>query len=499
MSRLLRWALGGCFALTLALLALTLQRVAERGRFTRAFSSYGSGPEGARGLYLLSAELGWHPQRWSQDLARLPPAAALIALGDCATGLARPISRYERAELTRWIANGGTVFVAGAPHYLPAGFGVEFESDPDCPDAADHAPALAHAKQHAGSADAGAPREAGADTADELQAAFEFSPSETARDAGVASDEAAKRDAAVAAAPAADDDDDDDDQSEEADADAPVWGVPMDAALRGLPIVPFRDPGRLKLSSDATADTLLGAPQHDSGSNTSSLRPLAVAVRYGKGRIVALAAANMLQNAELEDSEGAALFARLLRAYAAGSVLLFDEYHLGMGERRSLMQYLRQLGAMPVVFQLALCALVLLWRAGARFGGIRAKPADTALGTTSFVTALGGLYQGAGDATAAVRLIARAALARIAAHHGVSSVQASVLERSLAERGATHASLAVRSIVAAVSSTRAQALPSVIQGIDLAVATANAASDVKTADPDSTRAGVFGFWPVRRR
>jgi hypothetical protein len=284
----------------------------------------------------------------------------------------------------------------------------------------------------------------------------------------------------------------------EDDGDAPRWGVPMDQVLRGLPIVPFREPGRLKLSSEARADTLLGVPELDRVSSTSSLLPLAVALRYGQGRLIVLASANMLQNAELDTSEGATLFARLLRAYGNVGPVLFDEYHLGTGERRSLMQYLRQLGAMPGVLQLVLCAVVLLWRAGARFGGVRRVVAPSPGGTTSFVTALGGLYQGAGDAAAAVRLIGRAALARIAAHHAIGSVRAAALERALDQRGATQASQAVRSIVAAVSSTPTRPLPTIVQAIDAAVASANATADTPSIAASRARARVFG-WPARRR
>jgi hypothetical protein len=285
---------------------------------------------------------------------------------------------------------------------------------------------------------------------------------------------------------------------EDGDDAAPKWGVPMDQVLRGLPIVPFREPGRLKLSSDASVDTLLGVPELDRITSTSSLRPLAAALRYGKGRLIVLASANMLQNAELDTSEGATLFARLLRAYGNAGPVLFDEYHLGTGERRSLMQYLRQLGAMPGLLQLLFCAVVLLWRAGARFGGVRSVVEPPRGGTTSFVTALGGLYRGAGDAPAAVRLIGRAALARIAAHHAIGSVQAAALERALDQRGATQARDAVRTIVAAVSSTPTRALPAIVQAIDAAVASANSTADTPSAVVGRARARVFG-WPARRR
>src|SRR6185312_9302459 len=106
-----------------------------------------------------------------------------------------------------------------------------------------------------------------------------------------------------------------------------------------------------------------------------------------------LSSANMLQNAELAANEGATLFVRLLRAYAPSDLLIFDEYHLGLGERRSLMQYMRQLGMLPLFAQLVLIAGVALWRAGARMG--EARSADSSAlqpEAAAFAIALGRLY-----------------------------------------------------------------------------------------------------------
>jgi hypothetical protein len=210
---------------------------------------------------------------------------------------------------------------------------------------------------------------------------------------------------------------------------------------------------------------------HDDASG-GDLTPLAAVVKRGKGRVIALASANMLQNSEIEASAGAALFTRLLKEYGGHGAILFDEYHLGIGERRSLMQYLRQLGAMPLFAQLLLCALFALWRAGARFGGIQSSEAPNERGTISFVTALGHLYEAAADSGAALRLIARAALTRIASHYGVESAQAAALDRALAKLHAEAARRAVADIVAAVSGKPSEPLPVLVQRIDRALARA---------------------------
>jgi hypothetical protein len=434
------WVVG-FGALFLLLLSVSLERVAERGRFTRAFSSYGSGPEGVRALYLLMGELGFPTLRWSQDLARLPPGATLIALGSCASGMTRPISRYEHAELLRWIASGGTLLVAGARNYLPRELDLGFRDDVACGsglgDADDEPWNEAEPAADGGVPDAGAAPDAGAP---------------------------------LATLPPAQRDEDCDDNTSDPRC-APEWGVPMGPSLEGLPIVAFRAPGRLRLPDDDSVETLLGVPPPPSA-HDAEITPLAVTRAHGAGRVIVLASASMLQNGELESSEGATLFARLIRSFGARGPVIFDEYHLGLGERRSLMQYLRQSGAMPAVLQLLLVVSLALWRAGARMGAVQQPPEAQPAGTASFVTALGQLYAKAGDRTAAVRLIARAALVRIAGQHGITQMKASALEAELSRRGARRASASVRTIIAAANAAKTEPLPGLVARIDAAVSDA---------------------------
>ncbi|MEY4575488.1 MAG: hypothetical protein RL701_191, partial [Pseudomonadota bacterium] len=138
MTKLRRWLRAALFAACAGLLAFTLLRIGERGRFARALSSYGSGSEGTRALYLLVQELGFETLRWSQDLARLPAQATLIALGSCENANARALSRYESAELLGWIERGGVLIVAGARNYLPEELGVSFQDDAECENESQH-------------------------------------------------------------------------------------------------------------------------------------------------------------------------------------------------------------------------------------------------------------------------------------------------------------------------------------------------------------------------
>ena len=389
---------------------LILERNAMRGRFARPFSTYGSGPEGARGLYLLLSQLGYRGARWSQDLARMPERSTLIALGSCEDAAVRVLSRYERSDLVAWVERGGLLIVAGARNYLPAELGVAFEDERRC--------------------------QLRIEAPDEELPSRSLSPSD-AEEPGASPDEllAALSELADGRSPTFD-----------ATEQRELLALPLGSTFKGLPFVPFRRASGLLADEALEFQSLLVAPP-SSASGADELRPLAISFARGHGRVVVLSSANMLQNAELIEGEGATVFARLLRAYAPSDLVIFDEYHLGLGERRSLMMYLRQAGTYPLLGQLLLIAGIALWRAGARLGALRAAHArPTLAGTAAFVGALGRLYARVGDRRSALRLIARGALARIAQHYGLGHLPSAALERELARRGAARAAESVQLI-----------------------------------------------------
>jgi hypothetical protein len=249
------------------------------------------------------------------------------------------------------------------------------------------------------------------------------------------------------------------------------WAVPTAPALRGLSIVPMRDPARIRFKDDKLEhEVLLSSLVEDD----PKLRELGVVVPHGKGKIIVLASASLFQNRALRESDGALVFTRILHHYAPHARVLFDEYHVGVGERRSVMLYLRQAGVMPAVLGLFACLMVWLLRAGARFGAVRKPPAAPPRGTASFVAAMGRLYSGARDPAATLDAIARRALARIALHHHVPNGPAVNLQRSLLERNATIAAKAVDEIE--VARTRPvidqNKLPALVAQIDAALARA---------------------------
>lgn len=364
--------------LSLGICGVVCQRVAMRGRFAAPYSTYGAGPTGTRAVYALLTELGVPTRRWSEDLAALPAGGMLVALGGCDSTLARPLSRYEQEELERWIGAGGTLLVAGARDYLPPDFGMGFEHAVQCTDDWRSRPAPTDDEEAAqpprASSQDGGIREADRDT-----------------DAGA--------DAVVLVAP---------DGATEAD-DGVVWTRPLTAPLDLQEPVPLLRPGTLVLDPFTSHTPLLGVGDvvH------------ATVMERGRGRVVWFASASLFQNRELLQAGGGVIFARLVDAYAAHGPVSFDEYHLGVGEKRSLMGYLRRAGVFPVVSLLAVAVLMFLWRGGARFGAMRRPDVLPPRGTASYVASMASLYARAKDPRGTLQILLRQALRLVARKHRV--------------------------------------------------------------------------------
>ena len=416
MRRLRRIAIAGAVLLGLGMLGLMCGRVAERGRYAVPYSTYGSGPEGARALYLLAEARGDRPMRWSRDLAALPDEGVLVALGGCELPMARPVSRYERDVLERWIDGGGVLLVAGAHEFLWPELGVHMwrppgECDPDIGIVGE----LARAEMGERDASLPPPPDGGVrqPTLDDFQAELEQDP------IGVMEELA---------------------QTEE--LPAPIWATPAAPPLEGIELVPLRQPASVVPGKDSRASTILTLPSGPAG----------VVVRRGEGAIVALASASVLQNREIASGEGGVLFARLIDALAPRGPVMFDEYHLGVGERRSITQYLRGVGGGAAALQVLLVIGLVLWRRGTRFGQPRSDLPAVPAGTASYVAAIGTLYAKSKDAAGAVSLLARHALQRVADHHHLPSSDPEAAAKALEERHREDEARAVRALGAIAKS-----------------------------------------------
>ncbi len=373
------------------------QRVGARGRYASAFSTYGAGPRGTRGLYLLTEELGASPARWAEDLGRLPEGAVLVALGSCDQLMRREVGRIERENLRAWVERGGVLVVAGVPDYLTADeLGVELVGDPDeCLPSEGLLGMIARAerrnrREHDPDGAEGDGEETGED--EDAPPDLEDIPDALRDDPAGTYDQLTARDSEPEARLA----------------------VPVAESLTGIAPVSMRRALRLKVAEDRVAEPLLrlDGPEGE---------VVGARIALGRGSVIALSSASALANRELRDGGGGVLFARLIRAYAPAGPVLFDEYHLGVGQRRSLMRYLRQVGLGAVVLQILLMVAFVLWRLGARFGGVTRQAPVSPGGTASYVDGVATLYQKAGDPAGAAHILVRRALARVAAHHHLST------------------------------------------------------------------------------
>ncbi len=419
-------------------LAFMSSRVASRGRFAPAYSTYGSGPDGTRGLFLLAQELGFAPVRWSEDLARLPPGGMLVAMGGCDAWHSRPLSRYENAALKAWIEeDGGTLLVAGAPDYVPDDMHISLVSnDRDCDPTGGFLGAVFRA-----------------DREDERRATRGDDPTgeEEAR-AMLEDDPQAVWDELDEGTP----------------IPKPQWAA-GEVMLDGVGGVPLRRPSVVRFDEGGTRILLSMMPMPDWALPKDSYGAF---VRVGRGAIVVLASASPFQNRDLYEG-GAVVFTRLVRAFAPSGPVIFDEHHLGVGERRSFARYLREVGMLPVVLQVLVLAALALARAGARFGAPRSKIARPPAGTRSFLAAVGTLYEKAGDPKAASAVLVRHALSRIAAHHHIETVEPGHLVDALEQKTRKDEAAAVRELIA-VSADRKRDLVLVARRIDALVMRATA-------------------------
>ena len=193
-------------------------------------------------------------------------------------------------------------------------------------------------------------------------------------------------------------------------------------------LLPFnvREARPLRLGHDAEGTEIL----------TSEQGTLGLTAPYGRGRVVLLGIPEALTNAAVSDG-GGLVFARLLRAFAPKGPVMFDEYHLGMGERRSLIGYVRDLGYAPLLMQGLLAVLATLLSLSARISPVPA-PASASKPLRverSFFEALSALLMQSHDTRAALAALANAAHKRIAHSYHARSVPQHKLEHWLKTRG----------------------------------------------------------------
>ncbi|MCA9609583.1 MAG: DUF4350 domain-containing protein, partial [Myxococcales bacterium] len=298
-----RVAIGAVLLVAFGVSGLMCARVGERGRYVGAYSTFGAGPEGTRGLYLLAEEEGARPQRWAEDLGRLPAGGMLVALGGCEQLMRRELGRIEREHLEAWVRGGGTLVVAGVPDYLSRELGVEL------------VPAVGQCQATEGLIAmldrADGRRQQRKRESDEEDTEVEDLPGMFQDDPYGTYDEVVE-------------------EGELAEARAAVGASPP---FEGIPLVGMREPLGIRIDDAALSrSTLLRLDGPDG-------EAAGVRVDLDEGQVIVLASSSMFLNRDLASQNGGILFSRLVAAHVAagGGPVLFDEFHLGVGQRRSLM------------------------------------------------------------------------------------------------------------------------------------------------------------------
>lgn len=419
-TRAMRLLAGAALLLGCAALFGMCARVSERGRFALAYSTYGAGHSGTRALFEFVRASGFPAERWNQEVASLPSQSALVVIGGCDQVQARPLSRPEREALVRWVEAGGVLIIAGASEMAHTSLGGTLEDPPieSCVDgdgffatmvrANQRAERERRAREQAGDSDAGVPDAEGEADAGPATPTFEEA-AETL-----------------------------DHTISPVDGEPTSWAQATSEVLRGIPDMGLRRRARIHVEANAESDVLASIGNE----------PTAVAIRRGEGHVILLATGSSFQNLDLARYEGAPVFLRLLRTYAPGRRILFDEFHVGAGETRSTMRYMMQLGMGPLLAQLLLVLALFLGRAMQRFGAEQKQIVQARITTTSFVAGVGALFSKLGDPNGSLALLTKRAIRRIAEHHHIDEVTPGKLEARLRERKRNDVADAVRDIAA---------------------------------------------------
>jgi len=136
---------------------------------------------------------------------------------------------------------------------------------------------------------------------------------------------------------------------------------------------------------------------------------VAVAIPVGQGRIVAIADPAMISNQALREADNAVWLVTLAAAWGNRGVL-FDEYHHGFGQKRSVGDVTWAFLKTPwgwCVSQIALAGLLYVFGYRRRFGRISEPPPIDRNSPLELVNSRGGLLQAAAAQGLAVELIAQ--------------------------------------------------------------------------------------------
>ena len=134
---------------------------------------------------------------------------------------------------------------------------------------------------------------------------------------------------------------------------------------------------------------------------------LAVEIKVGQGRIIAIADPTMVSNSSLRRSDNAVWLVSLVAAWGDGRVL-FDEYHHGFGEKRSAANLAWAFAKTPwgwCLWQIAAAGLLYIFAYRRRFGRASEPPTLEHSSPLDLVDARAGIFRAAGAHRLAIQLM----------------------------------------------------------------------------------------------
>jgi len=147
---------------------------------------------------------------------------------------------------------------------------------------------------------------------------------------------------------------------------------------------------------------------------------LAVEIKVGQGRIVAIADPSMASNSALRRSDNAVWLVSLVAGWGSGRVI-FDEYHHGFGEKRSAASLAWAFTKTPwgwCLWQIAAAGLLYIFVYRRRFGRVSEPPTFERSSPLDLVDARAGIFRAAGARRLATQLMVQNLSQELSQAHG---------------------------------------------------------------------------------
>jgi|GEM_PF-1082934 len=144
--------------------------------------------------------------------------------------------------------------------------------------------------------------------------------------------------------------------------------------------------------------------------------------QIGRGFVYAFSSRYPITNAGMRDYRNAVKFLKIIDRHAGKrDLVLFDEYHHGIAESRSLWSYVSR--QVKVAILLIIASLVVLCHSrGRRFGAVRRLPkSDIVRPSYEFVKSVGRLYRRANATNLAAKILCTTFRKELCAKYGISS------------------------------------------------------------------------------